>query len=87
MSDDCSLIFMFENNQCVYIYAETGGAMSEEMDRAARKIYTNSWNVLTGAGLMRYYLENNPYDGKDHTIQCYQSIRYYIPRDWNNVRD
>ena len=75
------VIFMFNNNQSVLIYSETEGAVTEKLRQAVRDEYFNVWHILTNGGMSYYYLEDNPYDGKGHTVQQYQWIRYWFYRD------
>ena len=79
-----SVIFLFDNDKAVTIYAETEGAISDRIDAAVRKVYYNTWHIRTDGTMAYYYLDENPYDGKGHTMQSYSLIYFYIPRDWWN---
>ena len=79
-----SVIFMFYEGRSVLIYSEKVGALTRSLRQAIRNEYTNEWHVLTNSGLLHYYADNNPYDGKGHTVQHYQSIRYVFDRDWDS---
>lgn len=79
-----SVIFMFHDGRSVLIYSEREGALTGSFEWAVRKVYTNVWGVLTNGGTLWYYSDNNPYDGKGHTVQHYQSVRYWFNRDWEN---
>lgn len=80
--DGKSVIFMFHKNRSVLIYSETPGSVTGPLERAVLDKYHRTWHVLTDGGLAWYFLENNPYNGRGHTVQQYQSIRYWFYREW-----